>query len=126
MTDPQTTTLDRLDFPGTLMYHLRQMSLEAAKDGWLAQMEDAVDLLCCYLRPYMDWAKWEEVNAEGKDIPLTDRLAIDRAKRSRIVKKMGLAITVLHQKKVLFRDIDEEEWDLPPEEPWVGHGGKKV
>lgn len=121
-------TLDKLDYASTLMFHIRQMSLESARDGFLMEFEDCVDFLGVLLWPYMessgkdkDWVKVEEF---GKEFELgIDKPNYTRAKRHRIMEKMKLCMGIMADKKILFREIPVYEFEIDPDAPWTDPNG---
>lgn len=121
-------TLDKLDYPSTLMFHIRQMSMETARDGFLIQFEDCVDFLGVLLWPYIEIAgkdkEWEKIETEGKDLDIgINKPAYTRAKRFRIMEKMKICMGIMADKKILFREIPIYDFELDPEKPWADSNG---
>lgn len=111
MAEGKYTYTDRLDFPSTLMFIVRQMGVEAGAEGFQSQFEDIVDLLCFCLSPFIDEAgrkaEWEAIEKEGFDIPITDSLNFQRSKRKRIRSKLLLCFEVMQKNKLLLKRVQE-------------------
>lgn len=120
---PEQMTLDKLDYPSTLMFHIRQMSQESARDGFLVEFEDCVDFLGVLLWPYLESSgkdkDWAIIEGYGKEFEQgVDKPNFTRAKRYRIMEKMKLCMAIMADKKILFREIPVYDFEIEPDAPW--------
>lgn len=110
---------DRMTTAETIQYYLRKMADEAATDGFDKEFEDLVDLLMFTISPMVRKAdmtdKWKEINDIGAGLSVFDDIiALGKAKRQRIEKKMVLAMKIIDDNKMLFRNVNTFKWEFDP------------
>lgn len=109
---------DRMTTAETIQYYLRKMADEAAADGFDKEFEDLVDLLMFTISPMIRKANltetWQDINKIGADIDRFDTVITGRAKRQRIEKKMVLAMKIIDDNKMLFRNVNTFKWEFDP------------
>ena len=115
---PKDVFTDRLDFQSTIMFGLQAMFKEAAADGFDKEFEDIVDLLCFQISFLIKragkWDEWVDLDKIGADTPIADTVGQLKHKRTRIRKKMILAVEVLDKYKLLLKKVDSFKWDFNP------------
>lgn len=109
---------DRMTTAETIQFYLRQMAIEAARDGFDEEFEDLVDLLMFTISPLILNADmvdvWEGYDKIGKDLDIFATVKMGLAKRERIRKKMILAMKIINDNKMLFRNVNTFKWEFDP------------
>lgn len=109
---------DRMTTAETIQYYLRKMADEAATDGFDKEFEDLVDLLMFTISPMTRKAdlneKWQEINEIGKGLDVFDTVKMGKSKRERIEKKMVMAMQIIDDNKMLFRNVNTFKWEFDP------------
>lgn len=94
------------------------MFKESAQDGFDKEFEDVVDLMGFMISPLIKkadkWDEWETIEKHGSEIPITDTVKTNRAKRQRIRDKMILVMEILNDNKLLLKSIGSHKWDFDP------------
>ena len=115
-----TSYTDRMTTAETIQYYLRKMADEAASDGFDKEFEDLVDLLMFTISPMTRKAnlteKWQDINKIGKGLDVFDTVKMGQAKRQRSEEMMVMAMKIIDDNKMLFRNVNTFKWEFDPME----------
>lgn len=113
---------NKMDMNSVIIYYHYLMGQEAAKDGWVKEFEDLVDLLLITLHSIFndkEIAKWEKIDDRGSEeelqLMMSDPIKAGGKKRLRIKEKLMLASKVIHKNKIGFKHLKEYKSDFDPE-----------